>query len=136
MTFTSRKTARESLASALTTGMTSAQAVYDYIPNDFATSPVATVSSWSSDPDFGSADFNSIEFIVTFWVLRLNKEADIDYTAEAEDEIDALDQEFKTTLKSWNNGVIARPSETDYAIVNGKQYRTESHFVRIEHYEG
>ena len=38
--------------------------------------------------------------------------------------------------ETWNTDFPSRPSETDYPIADGWQWRTETFFVHIDHYEG
>jgi hypothetical protein len=139
MTFTNRKTAREALATGIATNVTSAQTVYNYIPNNIyeGGSPVITVSSLSWFPRFQGSDHdNTLELLVTVWIMRINKESGNDYSADAEDELDNVSKELLEYLETWNAGILIRGSESDYAVIDGWQYRTESHFVHVEHYEG
>jgi hypothetical protein len=138
MAVVSRQTAREALATKLASDLTAEQTVLNYVPNNLADSgsPVVTVSSWSAEPSFdGSATSNTIELIVTVWVMRLNKEQTLDYSADAEDELDTVSKQIIDSLEGYDNWEISRASETDYAVIDGWQYRTESHFVRMLHYE-
>jgi hypothetical protein len=139
MAVTSRQTAREALATQLASDLTAEQIVKNFVPNDLVElgSPVVTVSSWSWEPEFqASAHDNSIELIVTVWVMRQNKEQGLDYAEDAEDELDTVSKQIVDSIEGWNDGEFSRASETDYAVIDGWQYRTESHFVRVEHYEG
>ena len=140
VSITNRKTAREAVATGLDGAATSAQAVLDYVPNNLSDSgsPVITVSSWSQDTRFqagGHVD-NDFELIVTVWVLRFDKDAGNDYSAAAEDELDTVSKEVIEYFTTHSTAEIIQPSQTDYAMVDSIQYRTESHFIRYEHYQG
>lgn len=139
MTFTNRKTAREALTAGLKTAVTAAANVLDHIPNKMAKSgsPVVTVSSGPWFPQFqGSAHSNTMDLFVTVWVKRVNKEQDKDFTATAEDELDNTSKQVVEYLETWNNDFPSQPSVPDYLMLDGWQWRTETHFSHIDHYEG
>lgn len=128
MAFRNRKTVRSDLATqiAADAGLGPLlQATYGYRPKDFeGQSPVCTVESAFSFPQFTPSSDDVFGFVVIFWVDRTD-------AAAAEDLIDDLEFNFKEFMKTWDIGEIVQESEIDFEVLGKGQYVVERHFVQV-----
>lgn len=134
MTFPSRQTRREWLKEILE-NEGSWQAAYDHQPASFeGQSPAATVHSgamdWANVTGQRGVQVVTMEFLVTNFVKRHDP-------AAAEDQLDSLLATVvelvnlhRQALGKWDDLRIVGPTEPDYYLVDGEQYRGE--LIRVE----
>lgn len=111
------------------------QAVYDHQPASFGgQSPVSTVHNGGVEfpsETFGGGDEDAVmELLVTNYVKREDADA-------AEDTLDALLIALVDVVKAnrkddgnWDRLVVNGPTEPDYYVVDGVQYRAE--IIRLQ----
>lgn len=149
-TMVSRQARREYIATALATAVTSASAVYDYLPNANTlqlSSPVVTVTSGGTDQKFASMSYNptNMRFFVSTMVIMTTATGEAN-RATIEDLMDACDVEIRQWLrdnagptnsngtKLWDTIVQEGPSATRYGDESGIWYRIETRLIvcRVE----
>lgn len=122
MTITSRKTARNALVAAITSGMTGAgqlNAVYDHLPKDFGgLSPVAAVSSGAAFYQWQPEYINQFTLMVMIAVRR-------DDAGASEDLADDMAHALGDVVYGWDNAAFASPSDVFYEMVDSDEYRFE-----------
>lgn len=97
----SRRTVREALGTQLTTALTSALAVYDFLYSKFdVESPIVRIITDGSNrpPIYGEGIRSTFYYALQFWVAYY-EEGDATVQQEAEDILDALEHEFVQWLE-------------------------------------
>ena len=131
-----RKTIREAFATLLTSALTAAQVVYDHQPGDFGgQSPAVTVGSGGSSrpPMTFQGNQTTVYLDVDVFVLT-SESAGGSYTqADAEDALDQVETQLAGVIAAdanqengtWNTLDYADRSQTEFVIVDGKEYKRE-----------
>lgn len=136
----SRKQIRERMAALLTSGVPSAQAIFDHQPGTFeGQSPVITVSSGGSDRSRMTFRGGQSTFTIDLYLfVRVAEAGNAAYTqAQAEDLLDDCEHAIATVVESnqvddtgpdathWQAVAYAGRSNTVFVVVDGKEYKRE-----------
>ena len=126
----SRKTARQAVATLLSTNVATLVATYDHETADFGgLSPVAMVYSDGTAPgpaETFDAHFRRHALLIALWWKRTDDDLSEDYLDDlSEDVIDVIEANDETAnwASLWVDDAF---SELDYPIVDGKMYRRET----------
>lgn len=130
----SRKTVRQALAAVLTNEVDAAQVVYAYQPGDFGgQSPAVCVGSAGSERPRMTLRGARATFYLDLDIFVLTAEAaSSTYTqADSENALDDVEQQIAAVVASfqetgsWNTLDYAGRSQTDFVIVDGREYKRE-----------
>lgn len=130
----SRKDARQALATAIETGVTTFQAVYNREAPDFGgLSPVCMVYSNGTRPGtaqaLGSHARDAGLLVAIWWAWSSTTEDDIDDLSE---EVWDLLESLSGPTNDWDAlDIDEQLSSMDYPIVDGVQYRRETIAITI-----
>jgi len=138
----SRKVIREALATGLASGVSTAEAVWDYQRSDLGgQSPVIRVLAQSSTrPQLAQRGIRSeFGFVIQVWVLWKSQGGE--WTeAEAEDQLDQLEWEIISWMvgnqntDNWTALQYAQPTAIDTITIGGDIYLVEDIPVRVSVY--
>lgn len=129
-----RKAIREELASILGGQVSAAQVVYNHQPGDFGgQSPAICIGSAGSERPRMTMRGNQATFYLDLDVFVLTAEAaSSSYTqADSEDALDDVEAQIAQVVATfqetniWNTLDYSGRSETDFVIVDGKEYKRE-----------
>lgn len=138
----SRRTVREALGTQLTTALTSALAVYDFLYSKFdVESPIVRiVTAGSNRPPIHSQGIRStFYYAVQFWVAYY-EDGTPSVQADAEDILDALEHEFVQWLESnqvselWTMVTVDGRSRVETVQTRGSYWILESIPIAVEVY--
>ena len=133
MTTITKKAARKEVVALVDDNITAITEAFNHRPNSFdGKTPVVTVSSGYTSSAFNlNTPDNDAQFLVTVWAVRVDDTKSIEREAAAEDDIDDFSDSFVSEIETWDNGEFSRESIPDYGVLDGVQYRTETHFVAV-----
>lgn len=138
----SRRTVREALGTQLTTALTSALAVYDYLYSKFdVESPIVrVVTAGSNRPPIHSEGIRStFYYSLQFWVAYYEEGTEA-VQQEAEDILDALEHEFVQWLADnqvselWTMVTVDGRSNVETVKTRGSYWIVEAIPIAVEVY--
>jgi tRNA A58 N-methylase Trm61 len=116
---------KSKLETALVVGVGVA-AVYSYLPKTLGgQSPVITIETGPSTPSNTPDEPQQVGLILGLWIDRTDASA-------AEHQLNDFAEAVIDVIFDNYNAVWIRPTETDYAIDEGKPYRLEWHEISVE----
>jgi len=145
-TLVTRETIRDGLVT-LATATGKWQAVYGYVPKDNAVrgqSPFLVILSLGTLQSMESEGKNPAEYSLSVMSHVLMNDKGSWTEANAEDKLDELDKVLRQLIRDNASGssycdaftFLASPSQTDFVMIGGEQYRTEARVIIGHHYSG